>query len=145
MIYSFAGYSTGFARAYYSFDQTMQFALDGINAYKSWKHYLRSADAQATFTETGALWMMGCDRPTNERMITRLRRFGVAAEHIDEAELKKQVPLLFVCNVLRWQQPCQFVCVPAHAIKAPHHHHHHYHHVPYSVSAHLTGAIAPIQ
>ena len=28
-----SGYSTGFQRAYYSFDETMKFALDGIEAY----------------------------------------------------------------------------------------------------------------
>lgn len=32
--YGSSGYSTGFLRAYYSFDETMQLALDGIDAYK---------------------------------------------------------------------------------------------------------------
>ena len=96
------GYSTGFARAYYSFDETMQLALDGIDAYKNWQAYLRSSDAQATFTETGALWMLGCDRPANESMIRRLARFGVDAEHIDEAELRHQFPLISPEPLPRW-------------------------------------------
>ena len=49
------GYSTGFMRAFYSRDDTMALALDGIRAYRSWADYLRAADdVDATFTETGA-------------------------------------------------------------------------------------------
>ncbi len=49
------GYSTGFMRAFYSRDDTMALALDGIRAYRSWADYLRATDGvDATFTETGA-------------------------------------------------------------------------------------------
>ena len=87
-----SGYSTGFQRAYYSFDETMAFALDGetdrhcdhrhrrlhhchlhspppfpppagMAAYKDWKSYLQDEKAEAYFTETGALWMLGCAPP----------------------------------------------------------------------------------
>jgi glycine/D-amino acid oxidase-like deaminating enzyme len=34
--YGSSGYSTGFLRAYYSFDETMHLALDGISAYHNW-------------------------------------------------------------------------------------------------------------
>ena len=29
-------------------------------AYKDWKSYLQDEKAEAYFTETGALWMLGC-------------------------------------------------------------------------------------
>ena len=90
--YGSSGYSTGFQRAYYSFDETMKFALDGTNAYHNWKDYLQDADAEAKFTETGALWMLGYDKAQNDAMIDRLGRFGVKAENIDEAELGRRFP-----------------------------------------------------
>ena len=32
-------------------------------AYKDWKSYLQDEKAEAYFTETGALWMLGCVSP----------------------------------------------------------------------------------
>lgn len=32
-------------------------------AYKDWKSYLQDEKAEAYFTETGALWMLGCAPP----------------------------------------------------------------------------------
>jgi len=89
-----SGYSTGFQRAYYSFDETMKFALDGIDAYKNWTDYLRDSEASAKFTETGALWMLGYDDAQNAAMVERLAKFGVAADALDEAELAKRYPLI---------------------------------------------------
>lgn len=89
-----SGYSTGFQRAYYSFDETMSFALDGMAAYKNWTDYLRDDTAAAKFTETGALWMLGHDRCQNDAMVSRLKRFGVAADRLDEAEMNRRFPLI---------------------------------------------------
>ena len=62
--YGSSGYSTGFQRAYYSQDNTMQLALDGINAYKNWGDYTGlGSKAEAYFTQTDALWMLG-DAPS---------------------------------------------------------------------------------
>ena len=47
-----SGYSTGFQRAYYSFDETMGFALDGMAAYRDWQGYLGDEKAEARSTET---------------------------------------------------------------------------------------------
>ena len=89
-----SGYSTGFQRAYYSFDETMQFALDGMEAYKNWTDYLQDSEANAKFTETGALWMLGYDNAQNDAMVARLAKFGVDADRIDQAELAKRFPLI---------------------------------------------------
>ena len=49
--YGSSGYSTGFLRAYYSFDETMQLALDGIDAYKKWGAYTGlGEEAESKFT-----------------------------------------------------------------------------------------------
>jgi glycine/D-amino acid oxidase-like deaminating enzyme len=72
-----SGYSTGFQRAYYSFDETMGFALDGMAAYRDWQSYLGDERAEAKFTETGALWMLGYDGAQNDAMVERLARFNV--------------------------------------------------------------------
>jgi len=42
--YGSSGYSTGFLRAYYSFDETMHLALDGIDAYHNWGEVLHFND-----------------------------------------------------------------------------------------------------
>jgi len=89
-----SGYSTGFQRAYYSFDETMQFALDGMNAYRNWQAYLQDDAAEAYFTETGALWMLGYDMEQNLAMTARLAKFGVSSDIIDEAELRRRFPLI---------------------------------------------------
>ena len=89
-----SGYSTGFQRAYYSFDETMGFALDGMAAYQDWQTYLRDDKAEARFTETGALWMLGYDGAQNTAMVDRLARFGVGADVLDAAELAHRFPLI---------------------------------------------------
>ena len=52
------------------------------------------AQAEARFTETGALWMLGYDGAQNDAMVGRLARFGVAADVLDEAELAHRFPLI---------------------------------------------------
>jgi hypothetical protein len=46
--YGSSGYSTGFLRAYYSFDETMHLALDGIDAYHNWGEVLHLNDISST-------------------------------------------------------------------------------------------------
>lgn len=77
-----------FQRAYYSFDETMSFALDGMAAYKNWKDYLRDTDAEAKFTETGALWMLGYNQASNAAMVDRMARFGVGSDVVDADGLR---------------------------------------------------------
>ena len=89
-----SGYSTGFQRAYYSFDETMGFALDGINAHKNWQDYLADTSAVARFVETGALWMLGYDEAQNAAMVERLAKFGVGADVLDEAAMGERFPLI---------------------------------------------------
>jgi len=89
-----SGYSTGFQRAFYSFDPTMQLALSGTTAYKNWKEYLRDPEAQAYFTETGALWMLGKPKDFNQMMQGRLKKIGVDSDVLDEAEFRKKFPLM---------------------------------------------------
>ena len=87
-----SGWSTGFLRAYYSFDETMQLALDGIGAYKNWQEFLQDDQAEAFFTETGSLWMLGYDAPTNDTMAARLGQFGVNADVLDADGIKDMYP-----------------------------------------------------
>ncbi|KAJ1624276.1 FAD dependent oxidoreductase-domain-containing protein [Pavlovales sp. CCMP2436] len=89
-----SGYSTGFQRAYYSFDETMQLALDGMSAYKNWRAYTGLADAQETFVETGALWMLGKPQAENEAMQARLAKYGIGATVLDAAGVKDKYPLM---------------------------------------------------
>jgi len=89
-----SGYSTGFQRAYYSFDETMGFALDGMHCYKEWQSYLQDSTAEAKFTETGALWMLGYDRAQNDAMVERLDKFNVKGDVLDADAMKEKFPLL---------------------------------------------------
>ena len=86
-----SGYSTGFQRAYYSFDETMGFALDSINAHKNWQDYMADTSAVAKFVEMGALWMLGYDEAQNAAMVERLAKFGVGADVLDEAAMGERL------------------------------------------------------
>lgn len=93
--YGSSGYSTGFLRAYYSFDETMHLALDGINAYHNWGEYTGlGSKAEAFFTRTGALWMLGKPQSENEAMVERLAKFKVEAEVMDAAAVEAMWPVL---------------------------------------------------
>jgi len=95
--YGSSGYSTGFQRAYYSQDNTMRLALDGIAAYKNWGEYTGlGADAEAYFTETGALWMLGKQKEENELMVKRLAAFGVDSEVMNGEDVTKRFPAMSV-------------------------------------------------
>merc|ERR1711871_1813439 len=87
-----SGWSTGFLRAYYSFDETMKLALDGIGAYKNWREFLQDDDAEAYFTDTGSLWMLGYDASSNDSMADRLGAFGVEADVLDAQGIKDMYP-----------------------------------------------------
>jgi len=95
--YGSSGYSTGFLRAYYSFDETMQFALDGINAYKNWEDYCKFSskeESDVKFTETGALWMLGYSPEKNVEMQRRLASFGVESDVLDKDSFERRFPLM---------------------------------------------------
>lgn len=91
-----SGYSTGFQRAYYSFDETMQLALDGMAAYKNWRAYTQLSTAQETFTETGALWMLGKCAAENEAMVKRLAQYAIRADVMDAESIRERFPLMSV-------------------------------------------------
>lgn len=88
-----SGYSTGFCRAFYSFDNTMKFAVSGIDAYKNFSDYIE-APSEVKYHKTGALWMMGKTQCENESMKERLGAFGVETHVLDETLASKQFPLM---------------------------------------------------
>ena len=92
--YGSSGYSTGFLRALYSFDETMELALDGISAYKNWAEYTQLKHPQAEFTHTGALWMLGKSKEENVEMAKRLEQFGVGSEVMDAAAVEQRWKVL---------------------------------------------------
>jgi len=90
-----SGWSTGFLRAFYSFDHTMELALDGISAYKNWGEYTGLGDqAEAFFTHTGALWMLGKTKEANAAIQQRLSVYGVQSEVMDAEAVSKRFPAL---------------------------------------------------
>jgi len=89
-----SGYSTGFQRIFYTFDTTMQFAVTGTQAYKEWQAYLQDDTAEASFTETGALWMIGKSKQDNVAMQNRLANFHVTSDVLDEADFRKRFPMM---------------------------------------------------
>ena len=70
------------------------FALDGMHCYKEWQSYLQDSTAEAKFTETGALWMLGYDRAQNDAMVERLNKFNVKGDVLDADAMKEKFPLL---------------------------------------------------
>jgi len=89
-----SGWSTGFMRAFYSVDDTMRLALDGIRAYKNWGDYTGIKQPRAYLTETGALWMLGKTKADNLAMKERLTKFGVKSDVLDEQGLREKFPTM---------------------------------------------------
>eukprot|EP00281_Chroomonas_sp_CCMP1168_P008627 CAMPEP_0206259004 /NCGR_PEP_ID=MMETSP0047_2-20121206/26239_1 /ASSEMBLY_ACC=CAM_ASM_000192 /TAXON_ID=195065 /ORGANISM="Chroomonas mesostigmatica_cf, Strain CCMP1168" /LENGTH=184 /DNA_ID=CAMNT_0053685821 /DNA_START=57 /DNA_END=608 /DNA_ORIENTATION=+ len=89
-----SGWSTGFMRAYYSNEDTMRLALDGISAYKRWGEYTGLNQVRTSFTETGALWLMGHTREQNAAMQEQLKRFNVTSHLLDAAGVQKMYPVV---------------------------------------------------
>jgi len=93
--YGSSGYSTGFLRAFYSFDNTMELALDGINSYKNWGEYTGLGDeAEAFFTHTGALWMLGKTRQGNQEIVDRLNKYNVGCDMMTADDIQRRFPAL---------------------------------------------------
>jgi glycine/D-amino acid oxidase-like deaminating enzyme len=89
-----SGSSSGFLRAYYSRDETMELALDGIRAYTNWREYLGDSSASESFCETGALWMLGKSASENGDMQRRLARFGIRSHVLDAPAVSERFPLV---------------------------------------------------
>ena len=70
----------------------MQLALDGINAYKHWKDFLQDDSAEAYFTQTDSLWMLGYDQAANAAMVERLANFGVGSDVLDSQGIAQMFP-----------------------------------------------------
>jgi len=52
------------------------------------------AAAEAQFTPTGALWMLGKSKAENEAMVQRLAKFKVEAEVLDSDAVQARWPVL---------------------------------------------------
>jgi len=90
-----SGWSTGFLRAFYSFDNTMELALDGIHAYKNWGDYTElGSEAEAYFTHTGALWMLGKSHADSMAIHERLKKYNVQSEVLDGGGISRKFPAL---------------------------------------------------
>ena len=70
----------------------VQLALDGINAYKHWKDFLQDDSAEAYFTQTDSLWMLGYDQAANAAMVDRLANFGVGSDVLDSQGIAQMFP-----------------------------------------------------
>ena len=72
----------------------MELAIDGIGAYKDWKNYLESDRAEAYFTQTDALWMLGKTEEENQAMKERLTRYNVESEILNIDGIQKKFPAM---------------------------------------------------
>ena len=89
-----SGWSTGFLRAFYSFDETMQLAIDGMEAYHRWGEFLGLKDVEASFSRTGALWMLGKSRCEYEAIQNRLAAFRMNSQVMDEGDVRRAFPAI---------------------------------------------------
>lgn len=89
-----SGWSTGFLRAFYSFDETMQLAIDGMDAYHRWGEFLGLSDVEASFSRTGALWMLGKSKCEYEAIQNRLAKFRMASHVMDKQDVQDTFPAL---------------------------------------------------
>jgi sarcosine oxidase, subunit beta len=97
------GASSSICRTRYTHPKVVRLAIEGLDAYRRWPEYLRSAAASASFVETGVLWIADRTARDVEAEVQRLRGLGAEATLIDHVELSQRFPGLSHCTApLDW-------------------------------------------
>jgi sarcosine oxidase, subunit beta len=91
------GASSSICRTRYTHPVVVRLAIDGLDAYRRWPEYLRSASVVASFVETGVLWI--ADRTHDEvaSEVHRLQALGAGASLLDGDELTERFPAVSSC------------------------------------------------
>ena len=92
--YGSSGASSAICRVFYSFDNQVMMARDGINLYRNWNDYLQCNDASAQFTRTGMLIMMPMSREEAELNQAKYSKFGISTSIIDRNTMGTRFPML---------------------------------------------------
>lgn len=93
------GASSAICRYRYSTDEMLNFARDGIHAYRNWAAFTGLKSPTATFNADGVLWMPGSDSGWAVREHTRLENCGIATALLDDRELADRFPGLNPCVI----------------------------------------------
>lgn len=97
------GASSSICRTRYTHPAVVQLAIDGLDAYRRWPEYLRSASVTASFVETGVLWIADRTHDQVATEVQRLRELGAEASLIEDAELTRRFPAVSLCTApLDW-------------------------------------------
>jgi sarcosine oxidase subunit beta len=94
------GASSAICRHRYSKTEMVNFARDGINAYRHWAEFTGLSQPRAQFHQHGVLWMPGQDSQWAPREQARLDELGVAAQVLDDTDLVRRFPALSACTQL---------------------------------------------
>ena len=91
------GASSAVCRHRYSSDEMIELARDGITAYRYWQAFTGLESPRAGFHRHGVLWIPGGDSDWASREQTRLARFGLRSEVLDDVGLRERFPAYNPC------------------------------------------------
>ena len=80
--------------SYYTFENQVCMARDGMDLYRSWKDYLQYNDATAEWTSTGMLLMEPMTRQQVEEQIQKYTRLNVDASIVDRNVMETRFPMI---------------------------------------------------
>lgn len=93
------GASSAVCRHRYSRKEMVDFARDGISAYRNWSAFTGLEQPRAEFQQHGVLWMPGSDSAWAEREHKRMRALGIATAVLDDRELQARFPAMSTCRL----------------------------------------------
>jgi len=92
------GASSAVCRFRYSRDEMVELAKDGIRAYQNWGDFLELSEPLARFHKAGVIWI-GSQFGTSDE-VARLKRLGVSATQLSDADVEENFPAISPCTVL---------------------------------------------
>lgn len=91
------GASSAICRHRYSADEMVQFARDGIGAYRQWQAFTGLPEPNAEFHNTGVLWLTGEDTAWAGREHARMQKLEIPTLVLDDDDLADRFPALSNC------------------------------------------------
>ena len=93
------GASSAVCRHRYSREEMVNFARDGIFAYRNWSSFTGLKHPRAKFQQHGVLWMPGSNTSWAEKEHRRLQALGIATVLLDDDGLTERFPDLNCCRL----------------------------------------------
>lgn len=92
--YGSSGASSAICRVFYSFENQVMMARDGINLYRNWNDYLQYKEASAVYTRTGMLLMLPMTRTDVVKHQAKYSSLGISTSIVDRNTMDTRFPMI---------------------------------------------------